>query len=201
MVGVGVELADALRALFSCLRTGHPGADEAFAAVDALCLKLPLEDGRPSRAFVDEALRLAALSPNCFEELALDLSCAGRLDAGLRVLGIAELLDPDEAPVSLGVLWARHGSWDEAVRMLQALADDRARTVSSRIGALAALGEVAALDELVQTGSALSRELLRRRDYFAAALAAEVVAQALASRALCDARLAKPEVAAANSRS
>ncbi|MHB8875989.1 MAG: hypothetical protein ACYC8T_20055 [Myxococcaceae bacterium] len=180
---IALEYAAALRALFACLRAGGEGAEAAFSAVEVLRPRIPLVDGQPVSEFTGEALRLAALSPWSFEELALKLSHEGQLDAALRLIGVAEVLMPDQDGVSLAVLWARRGLSVEGARTLEAIAKDCTRHIDARISAVAALGEVAALDELVRCGSALARELIRRRDYFSAALVAEVMALAIEAAA------------------
>ncbi|MBX5481949.1 MAG: hypothetical protein IRZ16_08955 [Myxococcaceae bacterium] len=126
----------------------------------------------------DLALEVGLL-PDWFVDKALELAQADRRAEAEALVQLADVLHPAEAGISLQVLRAQTGHFDEAVAALIAQVRDESKRRYSRLCALEALNDIGALHEFVGAAFWLAQSFLDAGDYESAWCAVNTVDGAL----------------------
>jgi hypothetical protein len=160
---VMVELMHALGRMMEGAQDAPVGAK--FKALEELKPQVPLKDGKPAEAFVQEVLWRVGDWRKVLGRIVQDLSKEGHVDDAEEFLRLEEFLLPDWAGTTRALVRAQKGEKAEAAEDLKKLAADGARKGEARVAAVDCLLQLEALDDAMVAARGLFDEAEKKPDF------------------------------------
>ena len=164
------KFAAALIELMHALGRMMEGAQDApvgvkFKAVGELKPQVPMKDGKPVEAWVNELLWRLGDWRKVLGRIVMDLAKGGHAEDSEEFLGIEEFLVPDWAGTTRALVRANKGEKAEAVADLRKIAEDTGRRSEARAAAVDCVLQLESWDDAGAIARGILDEAEKKEDF------------------------------------